>query len=444
MVVELFAIVIGMLLGMFMGLLPGIGAAGLMLMLYPLLLLPAVDIWVLMCIYIGITNSGQYYGSVSASVFGVLGEPSSLPAVKNGYPLTLKGKAAEVLASASSASYIAVLMSMFFTSLVILTIPDTVLYMMKGQVVLYMLCGTAMVLIATSGGVVLSAVMMALGMIVSLVGYDDFFEMSILTFGIIALEGGMPMFPLFCGLLLVPIAYTSISQVDNNDAQLVYVSILDRLGYLKKSLFDLSIMRGATIGFICGFIPGSGYVISSNLADTVEKNLVKDNELDDQRLCRLKSAEAANNAGSVSVLIPLLMFGLPIVFSEAIFMAVAEIKGFSYSYGYEWFLDNWQRIVVILLIVNTANWLLAGVFFDVVLKIYANCRHWIYHFLIAFSMIVMLYLAYNESRVLMSLTIFICTLPIGLLIKNDSSKFVFVYAYFVSELIVDEVYRMLF
>ena len=80
MVVELFAIVIGMLLGMFMGLLPGIGAAGLMLMLYPLLLLPPVDIWVLMCIYIGITNSGQYYGSVSACVFGVLGEPSSLPA----------------------------------------------------------------------------------------------------------------------------------------------------------------------------------------------------------------------------------------------------------------------------------------------------------------------------------------------------------------------------
>ena len=85
MIFEILALVTGIFFGMLMGLLPGIGAAMLMLLMYPVLLLSFVDIWVLMCFYLGIVNSGQYYGSVSASVFGVIGESSSLPAVKNGY-----------------------------------------------------------------------------------------------------------------------------------------------------------------------------------------------------------------------------------------------------------------------------------------------------------------------------------------------------------------------
>ena len=77
-------------------------------------------------------------------------------------------------------------------------------------------------------------------------------------------------------------------------------------------------------------------------------------------------------------------------------------------------------------------------------KVYENCKDWMYHFLIALSMCIMLYLGYNESRMLMSLMVFGLALPVGLVVKQTSSKYVFVYAYFISELIVDEAYRILF
>jgi len=133
--IEIASMFLGIFLGMIMGLLPGIGPATLMLLLYPLLLNPVVDIWILMCIYIGIVNSGQYYGSVSASVFGVMGESSSLPAVKNGYPLTLKGRGGEVLGSASTSSFIAVALSMLATSFIVVYTPESLLFMLKGKVV---------------------------------------------------------------------------------------------------------------------------------------------------------------------------------------------------------------------------------------------------------------------------------------------------------------------
>lgn len=441
---EIAAMFLGMFLGMIMGLLPGIGAATLMLLLYPLLLLPMVDIWVLMAVYIGIVNSGQYYGSVSASVFGVIGESSSLPAVKNGYPLTLKGRGAEVLGSASTASYIAVLLSMLATSFIVMYTPESLLWMLKGKVVFFMLLATSAALIVNSGTILLSGVFMILGIVISLVGYDDFFEYDILTFGITQLQGGVPMFPLFSGLLLVPIALESIRKRDEATGATVKVSLKERLYYIRKYILHPSILRGSLIGFLSGFVPGSGYTASSNLADNIEERYSRAYDDDTHKLRRLMSAEAANNAGSISVLIPLLMFGLPIVFSEAIFMGVAEVKGFSYSYSYEWLIDNWPNLLLILFVVNTLNWLLAGVFFDLVLKVYENCKDWMYHFLIALSMCIMLYLGYNESRMLMSLIVFVLALPIGFAVKQTSAKYVFVYAYFISELIVDEAYRILF
>lgn len=442
--IEIASMFLGIFLGMVMGLLPGIGPATLMLLLYPLLLNPIVDIWILMCIYIGIVNSGQYYGSVSASVFGVMGESSSLPAVKNGYPLTLKGRGGEVLGSASTSSFIAVALSMLATSFIVVYTPESLLFMLKGKVVFFMLLATSTALILNSGKILLSTAMMMLGIVISLVGWDDFFETSILTFGNSQLEGGVPMFPLFSGLLLVPIALESIAQRDNATGQTVYVSIVDRLKYIQKYLLHPSILRGTAIGFVCGFIPGSGYTISSNLADTIEEKYSQHTDDETQKLRRLMSAEAANNAGSISVLIPLLMFGLPIVFSEAVFMGVAEIKGFSYSYSYEWFIENWPKMVAILATINIVNWLLAGVFFDVVLGVYKNCKNWIYHFLIAISVCIMIYMGYTESRILMSIIVFAIALIIGMYIKHTGAKFVFVYAYFVSELIVDEAYRILF
>jgi len=355
--IEILCMFLGIFLGMLMGVLPGLGATSLMLMLFPFLLHPSIDVFMLMSIFFGIVSSGQYYGSVSASVFGVLGEGSSLPAVQNGYPLTAKGRGAEVLVSASTASYIAAISSIMFTALLVYTIPDSFLWMMKGKVVFILLCFASILLIATSGRYLLATVCLALGIVSSLVGYDDFFEQRILTFGITQLDGGLPMFPIFCGLLIIPIAWENLQTTPKDQLHVISGSIIDRAKLLFQYIRKPSIMRGTVIGFFSGFIPGMGYIVSSNIAATAERRWYSTDDEDKTRLNTLMSAEAANNAGSVSVLIPLLLLGLPIVSSEAIFMGAAELKGFSITNTYEWFMMHWPWLLTLLVVINTFNWM---------------------------------------------------------------------------------------
>jgi len=441
--IEVLFMFLGILLGMLMGVLPGLGATALIIILFPFLLLPSIDIYMLMCVFFGIVNSGQYYGSVSASVFGVLGEGSSLPAVRNGYPLTIKGRGAEVLVSASTSSYIGALLSIVLTAILIILIPDSFLWMIKGKVVFALLCFASILLILTSGRLVLPTVCLALGIVISLVGYDDFFETRILTFGISQLDGGFPMFPLFCGLLIVPIAWENLRTVHQTKQCDISGNIIYRAKLLFRYITNLSIIRGSLIGFFSGFIPGMGYIVSSNIADTVERSYFPKEDEDQHRLTALMSAEAANNAGTISVLIPLLLLGLPIVSSEAIFMGIAELKGFSITNTYDWFLDNWSWIIVLLLTINTINWIVAGVFFNIILSIYNNYRKWIYCILTSVALIMMIYAGIEESRLILNIVVFFLVLPFGFIVKHVASKFILVYGYFVSELIVDEVYRMI-
>ena len=331
-----------------------------------------------------------------------------------------------------------------FTALLVYTIPDSFLWMMKGKVVFILLCFASILLIATSGRYLLATVCLALGIVSSLVGYDDFFEQRILTFGITQLDGGLPMFPIFCGLLVIPIAWENLQTTPKDQLHVISGSIIDRAKLLFQYIRKPSIMRGTVIGFFSGFIPGMGYIVSSNIAATAERRWYSTDDEDKTRLNTLMSAEAANNAGSVSVLIPLLLLGLPIVSSEAIFMGAAELKGFSITNTYEWFMMHWPWLLTLLVVINTFNWIIAGVFFNVILSLYQSSRKLIYYSLIALACSMMIYSGWEEQRLLLNLAVFGFTLPIGFYIVHNASKFIFVYGYFVSELIVDEAYRIIF
>jgi len=56
--IEILCMFLGIFLGMLMGVLPGLGATSLMLMLFPFLLHPSIDVFMLMSIFFGIVSSG--------------------------------------------------------------------------------------------------------------------------------------------------------------------------------------------------------------------------------------------------------------------------------------------------------------------------------------------------------------------------------------------------
>jgi len=86
---DLFYAVAGTFLGFLSGLIPGVGNVVMLLITYPLLI--DASLFQMLLFYLAIISSSQFSGSVVATVFGIPGESSSLPAVVEGNRMFNRG-----------------------------------------------------------------------------------------------------------------------------------------------------------------------------------------------------------------------------------------------------------------------------------------------------------------------------------------------------------------
>jgi putative tricarboxylic transport membrane protein len=437
MVEIVLAGLLGTVSGIAIGLLPGIGASSTMLLLYPVLL--QFDLTQVFVFYLALMSATQYYGSVSAIVFGVAGEVSSLPAVRHGHKLFLQGKGDYALCYTSSGSFLAAMASIICFGLISFIFYDYFIYLLKGKVILGLLMAALIIILLTSNKKIPALAFAILGVVAGNVGYDKLHNTRFLTFGIPELEGGLSLFPIFCGLIIIPILWQQILNRSNLTLRAQnHVSFFNRL----KMLIDLrhwtSVVRGSVVGFFVGLIPGCSYTVSSNIASSIEGKIVHQ----DHDIKQLVAAESANNSGSVSVLIPLLLLAIPIVFSESVMVSIAESKGFSYTTSLELFKTNFWYIMTVLITANLINWGLTGFFYNAIISIYNYTSKYVYIAAGAVCLGLLVWQGYQDYRFWFSILSFVAALIIGLTtVRYNDEKFVFVYTYFVSTIMGDEIYR---
>jgi putative tricarboxylic transport membrane protein len=95
---------VGIILGVLIGVLPGLGGANGVAILLPLTfsMSPTSAIVMLSCIYWG----ALFGGAITSILFNIPGEPWSVATTFDGYPLAQKGKAGEALTAAFTSSFI--------------------------------------------------------------------------------------------------------------------------------------------------------------------------------------------------------------------------------------------------------------------------------------------------------------------------------------------------
>lgn len=424
----------GVCLGSIVGLLPGIGPALILLSILPLL--DHFDLISLFVFYSALLSSSQYFGSVSAVVYGVAGEISSMPAVHHGHAMFLQGKGAEILAATSSASLLAALWGLFWMFVVYHnTDALTWFYDIKILVAIYLLIIIA--LIMTTQNRLMSLCLLILGLILGKVGFDSLHQIHFLVPTYTSLDGGLPFYALFCGFVIVPALwhYRTASRPESAVSTVPWISIGKRLRYLLMPSNKLSMIRGSLIGCIAGLIPGASYAISSNLADRLESRMKNDPE------SRLLAAEAANNSAAITVLLPLILFAVPIIPSEAIILGVAESKGFGYTISLDFIKNHLPLLMLALLGANMLTWCMAGVFYRYAIQIYDWMKYWIYPGMIAIVTLMVLYVASDERQLWLALMTYLVAMLVGFVIKHQDSKFVLIFAFFLSDSMLDNLYR---
>ncbi len=108
--------IVGILLGVIIGVLPGLGGANGVAILLPLTfsMSPTSAIIMLSCIYWG----ALFGGAITSILFNIPGEPWSVATTFDGHPMAQQGKAGEALTAAFTSSFVGALFAVILITLV--------------------------------------------------------------------------------------------------------------------------------------------------------------------------------------------------------------------------------------------------------------------------------------------------------------------------------------
>ena len=198
-------------------------------------------------------------------------------------------------------------------------------------------------------------------------------------------------------------------------------------------LNPLALAGSTLIGFFGGLIPGLTTVFSSTAAYNISMLFTKD------PVKRIIVSETANNAGAFSMLLPLLIFGVPLIGSEAILLFLMEQKGYNLvQYKFNDFLP---QLALGLAIVNLIGFCIAWPLSRMVPRFYKINLKLLFSLLIFGLFCVTLYTGYMNYSIGYYFVCFAILAPIGVMLRNvDTLPLVF--AFIIHNKLIDGTFRL--
>lgn len=324
--VNLFAALLSVAVGIIVGSLPGLSAAMGVALLIPITFgMPAETALIALA---GVYCGAMYGGSISAILLHTPGTSSAAATAIDGYPMTLKGQAGKALATATIASFIGGI----FSSIALYTLspPLATLALKFGPTEYFWLSIFGLTIIAgvSSKSMLKGLISGALGLVLSTIGMDPMLGIPRFTFGNNSLLQGLPFTATLIGLfsmsqvLLLAEKKIKDMQKSREFTDKVFLS-KDEL----KRITPVSLWS-AVIGTVVGILPGAGGTIASFIGYNEAKRFVKDKELFGTGIIEgVAGPESANNAVTGGSLIPTLTLGIPGNSVTAILLGGLVIQG---------------------------------------------------------------------------------------------------------------------
>ena len=317
---NLLACFAGAVLGTIVGVLPGLGPAGAMALVLPVIvkLGPTAGLIMLAGIYYG----AMYGGSTTSILVNVPGESASVVTAIDGYRLARRGRAGAALAVAAIASFVAGTFSVIALSLCAPAVARVALAFGPAEYFAFALLGLVVLSNLTGGSRVKALAMVVLGVMLSTVGMDPLGGTVRFTFDLGGAQGGLSFIAVAAGLFGVAEVLATVASPDKAApaAPVRFRELYPSRDELRRAVPPM--LRGTVLGFLIGLIPGPAATIASFVSYGVERRVSRHrDELGQGAIEGVAGPEAANNAAAGSGMIPLLSLGLPFTPSTAVLMS---------------------------------------------------------------------------------------------------------------------------
>jgi putative tricarboxylic transport membrane protein len=238
-----------------------------------------------------------------------------------------------------------------------------------------------------------------------------------MTFGNADLTTGIPMFPVVLALFVLPQLYQA-SSIGKHTQQATQDSFRVSVHFKNFIRHWSSALRGTVLGFFAGMCPGLSTTLSSTLSYSVEKKLEKGYQQGSMKC--LIASETANNSGSFSMLIPLLIFGIPIVPSEALLYDINASKGFIFG-STTFDITIFYTVVFVLMLANCVSLIMCWPFAKYIAHINRVDKRLMNSIVLLILAMVMVYIGSYTWQAWYYIIVFLALLPFAYLLRNQNT-----------------------
>jgi TctA family transporter len=326
---RLMYLMAGCMMGLVLGIVPGIGGLAGTAMLLPFTF--GMDPYSAFALLLGLGATTATGDPIPAVLFGVPGGAASAATVLDGFPMAKRGEAGRAL----SAAYMSSMMGgIFGAALLAVSIPilrPVMLYLGSPELLAFSVLGISMVAVLSGSAPLRGVAAGCLGIMIAMIGSDPQTGTLRWTMDSLYLWDGLPITPVLLGLFALPelcdllIARTTIAK--EIDKKNIYKGQWQGV----KDCFEnwWLILRCSWIGGGIGSIPG----ISASVVDWLayghalktEKGAAQTFGKGDVR--GVIASESSNNAKEGGALVPTIAFGVPGSATMAILLGAFLIHG---------------------------------------------------------------------------------------------------------------------
>lgn len=306
---SLLAILIGSVIGLIVGTLPGATATMAVAVMVPITFWFSTEFSLLMLLAVYVC--GIFGGSISAILLNIPGTPASAATCFDGYPLAKKGQGGKAIAVAIMSSYFGGTLSGIALLFIGPALAFLALRFGPPENMMVALFGLTIVASLSSENLAKGLFMGALGMLIGCIGLDPRLGYARFTFGSPILYSGIPVVPLLIGVFSIP---EVINMATSGGWEGVIWDAKTRISISLKEIKSLIKTWGvsAAIGMVIGLIPAIGPETATFVAYDQVKRISKNKEMFGKGAIEgVAASECANNAVVGTSLAPMFALGIP-------------------------------------------------------------------------------------------------------------------------------------
>lgn len=321
--------IVGVLIGIIFGAIPGLTATLAIALFVPVTFLMQPDQGMIMLG--GIYAGAIFGGSISAILLNIPGTPASIVSGWEGYAMAREGKAQLALGLAAMSSGVGGLISAAAVILLTPALSRIALTFGPPEYAALLLFSFAIVIVMMDTPVIRNLLSCTIGLILATVGLAPLTGEARFTFGIVDLLSGFnlvaALIGFFCMTQAIFIAKESLEETKaatvaiglRSDYVAVAQTVVSRIG---------TYLRASFIGVFLGILPAIGPVTTPFITHALEKRFSRERErFGKGSVTGLIASESSISANVGGSLIPLISLGIPGSGAAAVFIGALTLHG---------------------------------------------------------------------------------------------------------------------